>query len=82
MPGMWVVQLGKKLRHDKYCNEIPGKRRSWYRNPAMSDQMLQQITSAQEEELLHRTTKKHEKGKRQCELIFFPFFPDMDHPEQ
>jgi hypothetical protein len=82
MPGTRVVQQGKKLRHDGHWNEIPGKRHTRYRNPAMSDQGLQQITTAKEKELCVSSNKKHEKGKRQRILILFPFSPDMDHPEQ
>jgi hypothetical protein len=82
MPGVWVLQRGKNLRHDRNGNKVPGKRHARYRNPAMSDQTLQQITPAKEKELLYRTTKKDEKGKRQCELILFPLSPDVDHPEQ
>jgi hypothetical protein len=76
------VQRGKKLRHDRHGNDMPGKRHIRYRNPAMSHEALQQIASAQEEEFVYRTTKKHEKGKRERELILFPLSPDMDHPEQ
>jgi hypothetical protein len=63
---------------------MPGKRHTRYRNPAMCDEALHQITPAKEKELLHRTKKEKskKKGKSQRELIFIPFFPDMDHPEQ
>jgi hypothetical protein len=59
-----VVQWGKKLQNDGHCNEMPGKRHTRYRNPAMCDEALHQITPAMENELLHRTKKEKSMKKR------------------
>jgi hypothetical protein len=43
---------------------MPGKRHTRYRNPAMCDEALHQITPAMENELLHRTKKEKSMKKR------------------
>jgi len=61
MPGIRVVQRGKRLHQDGNCNEMPCQSHSRYRNPAMSDEVLHQITPEKEKELVHRI-KKRKKG--------------------
>jgi hypothetical protein len=69
MPGIRVVQRGKRLPQDGNCNEMPCQSHTRYRNSAMSDEVLHQITPEKEKELVHRSKKRKKNEKEEKDSV-------------